>query len=41
MLQHDFINTKHILSLIDYLTVLQDGYDVYAVNVHGVGFECL
>lgn len=39
MLQHYFINTKQILSLIDYLTVLQDDYDVYAVNVHGVGFE--
>lgn len=39
MLQHDFINTKHILSLIDYLTALQDDYNFYAVSVHGVGFE--
>ena len=39
MIQHDFINTKHILSLIDYLTALQDDYNFYAVNVHGVGFE--
>ena len=39
MIQHDFINTKHILSLIDYLTALQDDYNFYAVSVHGVGFE--
>ena len=39
MIQHDFINTKHILSLIDYLTALQDDYNFYALSVHGVGFE--
>ena len=39
MREYEFIQNKNIDTLIDYLTVLQDEYDFYAVNVHGVGFE--
>lgn len=39
MREYEFIQNKNINTLIDYLTVLQDEYDFYAVNVHGVGFE--
>lgn len=39
MKEYKFIQNKNIMTLIDYLTALQDEYDFYAVNVHGVGFE--
>ena len=39
MREYKFIQNKNIMTLIDYLTALQDEYDFYAVDVHGVGFE--
>lgn len=39
MREYEFIQNKTIMPLIDYLTVQQDEYDFYAVDVHGVGFE--